>query len=116
MYVGVKQTVIDRIAKRLAEIRRDNREPEYVAVTHEEYHELRSDRRSYDVYYSGYGVGSWVPTGGPIDSKATITTRDFERRAYRPGDWREQRYYRVPQNGTFMGVPLFVVPPEFMPS
>ncbi|SEJ84829.1 hypothetical protein [Achromobacter sp. NFACC18-2] len=110
MHVAIKQTVLDKILKRIHEIKRDNREPEYIVVSHEEYAELRADRRWHA--YVDYPTFGFVSTS-PADVQLTCETRTFERqRGPRTG----HPFIKALTNAKLMGYPLYAVPAEFVPA
>lgn len=117
MHVAIKQTILDKILERIHQIKRQNREPEYIAVTPEEYRELCNDLRvrsylrpDYLSYHDSSGTER-IRMGG-----LTFETREFRRRpgtVYDPS--RRYPAYRTYSREKFMDLPLYVVPPEYMP-
>lgn len=114
MKVVLKGSIIDRILSDIAEGQRKGRDPEYIVLTREEYSSVRCYdwERRFEDRYSFNRV-----CDGPISAMDTMTVRDFPYTGPRgggtPGDRPMVR--RVPEEGHFMGIPVFVVPAEYMP-
>ncbi|WP_025135269.1 hypothetical protein [Achromobacter sp. DH1f] len=112
MHVAIKQTILDKILKRIHEIKRDNREPEYIVVTPEEYCELRGDRRVYGYLNSDRYV---CPPSEPV-ADLCVDTREFKLRDKHLGWLGARPFLRTYSREKFMGLPLYVVPSEYMPA
>lgn len=113
MHVAIKQTVLDRILKRIGEIKLQNREPEYVVVSHEEYDELRSDRRMWR--YTA-PCPSLLSQYRHSVADVSIRTREFPLRDSHRGRPDTHPFIRTYSRETFMDLPLYVVPSEYMPA
>lgn len=118
MHVAIKQTVLDKILKRIHEIKRDNREPEYIAVSHDEYTELRRDLRAFNYIRDDYCVSLYDPSGAERVrlGELTIETREFKLRDSHRGRASAHPYIRTYSHEKFMNIPLYVVPSEYMPA
>lgn len=99
MKLILKQTVIDKMMVAYHEAKRNMREPDCFALSHREYDEFRSDMR-YNMYDSRPYMH--VRASDRIDM-------DFKRRDMAPS-------WTVMSDFTFMGVPVFVVPDEYLPD
>lgn len=110
MKVVPKITVIDRILEKLQELRRQDLEADYIAVTRAEYQAMCADLRL-DRYSDRHRYAMFDPRT-PVDAM-TFQTREFARKA-RTGHG--VPYIRVASHAQFMGVPLFVVPDEYHPD
>ncbi|MDO3559432.1 hypothetical protein [Ralstonia pseudosolanacearum] len=106
MKVVLKETVYDRIKKRLYEAYCNGREVDYIVVTPGELNELLCDRRADSSVQSKYTAYNWAPAAEP--SVLSLTRREFVGRNGR-------RYYTY-SNYTFRDIDLFVVPEEYHPQ
>lgn len=114
MHVAIKQTILDKLLERIHQIKRSNREPEYIAVTHEEFVELRDDRRVF--LYLDYDRSALYAPNSTAAATAQFVTRDFALRDAHRGRSGLCPSIRTYSRETFMGLPLYVVPAEYMPS
>lgn len=112
MHVAIKQTVLDKILKRIHEIKRDNREPEYIVVSYEEFAELASDPRWHCYARSDYSA--YAPSASPAE--LTISTREFPLRRSHYGPDRKLPYISTCSREKFMDLPLYVVPSDYLPA
>ena len=80
----------------------------YIAVTHDEYAELRQDIRAVTMLARSRPM---VYQGTDLASEVFI--RDFPYTGKRPG---AQPYYRAVSEGPIGGIPLFVVPEDYFPA
>ncbi|MHC0508769.1 hypothetical protein [Achromobacter aegrifaciens] len=115
MHVAIKQTVLDKILERIHQIRRQDREPEYIAVTPEEYSELRADRRQWR-YVAPDIPACTAAQYRPTVANVTLSTREFTLRDCHRGRAGAHPFIRTYSREKFMDLPLYVVPTEYMPA
>lgn len=111
MYVHARKSALELVIERITELKRQNRIPEYVLVTRDEYTEIRDDRRVYS--YLENPMTRWDPKSMPLESKVNTVTLKH-RRPERYSD--RYQHYTFASHESFMGLPLYVVPAEYMPA
>lgn len=111
MKVVLKVTVLDRIVEQFNKARAGRQEVDHVVISHDEYSELRGDRRCMD-YISSPPI--WcMPSDTSVSQELTI--RDFELVNMAARGALARPRYRAVSHETFMGAPLFVVHKDFCP-
>lgn len=118
MHVAIKQAVLDKILERIHQIKRDNREPEYIVVSHDEYAELHRDLRAFNYIRNDYYASLRDPSGAERVrlGELTVETREFKLRDSHRGRASAHPYIRTFSREKFMNIPLYVVPSEYMPA
>lgn len=112
MKVVLKVTVVDRLLEEFAKAQRNNREVDFVAVTPQEMAELKNDLRS-NIYVQ-FPMFDYIGKDAAV--KVTYQARDFEYTGPRDMRGTQYQWRRFRESfDTFMGVPIFVVPEEYMP-
>lgn len=107
MKVVLQTTVLDRIREDIRKADQTGRRVDYIAVTQDEYNDLRSDVR-----VRGLMTNAWdFPSYSASMAEATFHTRDFEKRSGYIG----QSRMRFASREQLYGSPLFVVPQEYHP-
>lgn len=106
MKVVLKDAMFDRIWKDLSEAHRAGRLPDYIVVSSEEYRELASDPRIWGHMESSFARMCATPKE---PCEATHKVWSFV------GRTATRRPIQVASHETFQGVPLVVVPVEYLP-
>lgn len=114
MKLILKETVVCRILKELAEARKNLRTVDAIVVTEQEYAEMCSDLRFERYRESTFKATYWVQDSCAMEP-INLNHREFKLRDSHRGGRGYDPYRKYASSLLFHGVPVFVVQEAYMP-